>query len=133
MLRENKVTPEVEKKLDMTRAEMEQFVKKYERGKARPAARPGREIKVDPNAKGRTVGPDYRAPESLPNVTVSERSSRTGTGNPTDTVSGLSEGAEAAAPRAYQSKYNAYKTSVGRASTTSAPRPSTTPSGGGNR
>lgn len=128
LLKENRVTPDVEKELGMTRAEMEQFVKKYEKGKPRPAAGPGREIKVDPNAKGRTVGPDYKAAETLPDLAVSKSTSRSGNVAPTDTLSGLSEGAESAAPKAYQSKFNAYKSSLGRASLSNAPRRPATPS-----
>jgi hypothetical protein len=120
LLKENKVTPEVEKQFDMTRGEMEQFVKKFEKGKPRPAAGPGREIKVNGETAERTFDPNRKAPENLPNVAVSNRNDRSGQDSRTDDLHSLSEGSQVAAPRALRSRYDAYRSSIGR--TTIVPR-----------
>ncbi len=135
LLKEDRVTPDVEKQLGMSKGEMEQFVKRYEKS-ARPKApgRAGREIKVKGETKPeRVFDPNRKAPEALPNVAVSNKSQRQGSDLPTDTNGGLSEGADAPVPKALRGRFNAYKTSTGNsgAGGNSPGRPST--AGGTNR
>jgi hypothetical protein len=133
MLRENKVTPDVEKQLGFTKEQLEQFVKKYEKPKERPPVGPGREIKVKTDTPERKFNPDRKAPEGLQNVTTSQRNQRTGNASLIDDVSGLSEGSSSAAPKVYQKRFEAYKSSLAQPGMSPPQSGATAPANGTNK
>jgi hypothetical protein len=120
LLKENKVTPDLEKQFGMDKVQMEQFVKKFEKRKNAPPVGPGRDIKVKPGATERAFDPNRKAPEGLPNVAVSKSNERQGADNRNDDLRGLTEGSQVVAPKALRSRFDAYRSSLGR--TTLGPR-----------
>jgi hypothetical protein len=133
LLNEDKVTPDLEKKLGMTKDEMQQFVKKYERGKPRPAAGPGKDIKVKAESTERTFDKDRKAPETLPDVAVSNKNDRAGNVVPTDQNNKLFQGSESAAPKAVKARIDAYRSSLGRSNVTDPRRGPAPAKGGGTK
>ena len=100
LLTENKFTPDVERRLNMTKEEAEQFVKPYEKAlKPKQPVRAGREIPVKPNQPERKFDPNRPAPEALPNVATSSRNERGGNVVPTDDLHALAEGTKTPVPR----------------------------------
>ena len=131
LLNENKFTPDVERRLDMTKEQAEQFVKPYEKAlKPKQPARAGREIPVKANQPERKFDPNRPAPEALPNVATSSRNERGGNVVPTDELHGLSEGSKTPVPKALQARMNAYTESLAR-SPVKAPARRAAPAGGG--
>jgi hypothetical protein len=111
LLKDDKFTPDVEKKLGMSKEEAEQFVKKYEKREQPGPAGPGRTIDVKPE-KEKVIDPNRKAPEFNPKGQRSERASRTGTLIPTDNISQLNEGGKSAPPPELRRSFEAYMKGV---------------------
>ena len=128
MLKEDKVTPELEKRLGMTKDQMQQFVKKYEQKGKRPAARKAQDIASKPGQE-QSLDPNRKAPEFQPGVTASGRNERASSNLNDDANAGLAEGSLSTAPPELRKRFEAYKSSLGRSSTggnrssTSSPMP----------
>jgi hypothetical protein len=132
LLKDNKFTPDVEKKLGMSRDEAEQFVKPYEKAlKPRGPVREAREIKVDPNKPERKFDPNRKAPEALPDVATSKSNERSGNVVPTDELHGLSQGSQSPVPKALQKRMSAYNDSLARSPVTAPARRSAPANSGG--
>jgi len=121
LLKQDKVTPDLEKNMGMTKDEMQQFVKKFEKKDPRPAARAAREIQAKPGQE-RKIDPNRKAPDFQPGVTASNRNARGSSNLNEDNNAGLSEGSLSNAPPELRKRFEAYKSSLGRVK--SAPGPS---------
>ena len=123
LLRENKITPEIEKQSGMSKEEMEQFVKKYlGTPKAQPG--PGRVIDVKPgeqkNMDPRRPGPDFNPGDFSPS---SERQAGQVV---QDTDRNMAQGNRSEAPLEIKSRFEAFKDSLSRSTATrpaAPPRP----------
>jgi hypothetical protein len=124
-------TTDLEEATGMSRSEIEQFVKQYEKVESGPAG-PGREIEVEPGASGE----DARASADLPglgNHSISTRAIKDRGGIPQDQIRDNQEGVRFAPPAEFRGKIEGYKNAVSR-SRTSTPRSAPAPApGGGTR
>ncbi|MDX2036622.1 MAG: hypothetical protein SFX72_08215 [Isosphaeraceae bacterium] len=114
LLEQDRVTPELEKRIGMTRDEMQQFVKKFEQKSPRAAAREGQEIKAGPGGPERKLDPNRKAPDLQPGLRASNRNQRGSNTGIEDKNSGLSEGNTTTAPPELRKRFEAYKSSLGR-------------------
>jgi hypothetical protein len=120
-------TSDLEAATGMSRSEMEQFVKQYEKVKSAPAGE-GREIEVQPGASGE----DARASADLPglgNHSISTRAIKDRGNIPQDQIRDNQEGVRFAPPPEFRGKVEGYKNAVSR-SRPSKPRTAPAPSGG---
>jgi hypothetical protein len=129
LIAKDAVTPELEKDTGMSRAQMEQFVRDYEKKKSAPAG-PGRDIQVKPGTRD---GADKPA-ANLQGINLKSRSS---TRNRTDRdkmgrddARNNIEGIRFTAPPEFRSKVEGYKSILSR-SRTGAPRAARPAAGGG--
>jgi hypothetical protein len=125
LLKDDKFTPDVEKKLGMSRDEAEQFVKKFEKREQPGPTGEGRTIEAKPE-KEKVFDKDRKAPEFKTSATVSNSNTRTGTSIPQDNISGLSEGGKSAPPPEIRRQYEAFKRSLAKSKVV-APSTSTPP------
>ena len=122
LLAKDAVTPELEKETGMTRAQMEQFVKKYEKAKSAPAG-PGREIQVKPGDRDEADKPAANLPGIDPKTGLPPRivTDRGQMGR--DDVRNNIEGIRFTAPPEFRSKVEGYKSTLSRSRTgAAAPR-----------
>jgi hypothetical protein len=126
------VTPELEKDTGMTRAQMEQFVKDYEKMKSAPAG-PGREIQVKPGDRDSNDKPAA----NLPGINRSNRSSTknlTGRGKMGhDDARNNIEGIRFTAPPEFRSKVEGYKNTLSRSQKGAAATRAARPTGSGGQ
>ena len=122
LLKDDKFTPDVEKKIGMSREEAEQFVKKFENRQQPGPAGPGRTIEAKPE-KERVFDPNRPAPKFETKAISSNSASRTGTSIPQDNLSGLSEGGKSAPPIELRKKFEAYMKGVANAKSTAPSGP----------
>ena len=106
----------------MTREQIEQIAKKYEKVKSEPAA-PGREIEVKPGQQA----PPAKPGTNLPGF---DRTQRIGTKNltgrgdmPQDTVREMNEGARSEAPAEWRGRVEGYKTRIAASKVAARRRP----------
>ncbi|WP_165248544.1 hypothetical protein [Paludisphaera soli] len=132
LLDKNADTSDLEAATGMSRTEMDQFVKQYEKLKSEPAG-PGREIEVEPGQSGE----DVRATPGLPGLGERARSSSKAIkergGMAQDEVRGNQEGLRFAPPPEFRGKVEGYKNALSRRPAPGrapAPQP---PAGGGTR
>jgi hypothetical protein len=112
LVRNNQITPELEKATGMSREEMEQFVQKYRKTPRGPDGE-GREIKVNPDdPKG--SAPQPKLSELKSSVSVKPRTDREGGATPDDQIRENVEGARFVVPPEIRSRYEAYKSSLSR-------------------
>ena len=111
LLKDDKFTPDVEKKLGMSKGEAEQFVKKFEKKEQPGPSGPGRTIEAKPE-KEKVFDPKRQAPKFDSTATASDRASRTGTTIPQDNISQLSEGSKSSPPPDLRRQFEAYKKSL---------------------
>jgi hypothetical protein len=111
LLRNNQVTPQLEKETGMSREQMEQFVTKFKGAPKAPAGQ-GREIKVSPG-KEQTI-PNRSLPDLNPGTRVGSRTTRDRGGVVQDQIRDNVEGGRIAVPAELRSGYEAYKSSVSR-------------------
>lgn len=120
-------TSDLEAATGMSRTEIEQFVKQYERIESGPAG-PGREIEVEPGASGE----DARAASDLPglgNHSISTRALKDRGSIPQDEIRDNQEGVRFAPPPEFRGKIEGYKSAVSR-SRAATPRGAPAPQGG---
>ena len=123
LIKDDKFTPEVERKLGLTKEEAAELAKKYDASvKPKGAARPGQEIKLKQEKAERKFDPNRQAPEKLPDRAVSSRNDRGGNVVPTDDVHALAEGAQTPVPKALQKRVKAYTESLARSPVTAPSR-----------
>jgi hypothetical protein len=124
MLRENKITSDIEKQTGMSKEEMEQFVKKYG---GTPKAQPGegRTIEVKPGTDKR-LDPTRLGPEFNPGTT-SSRSDRGAGSVVQDNERGNVQGNRSVAPPEIRTRLEAYKSSLSRSNLDRTPPRSSTP------
>ena len=129
LIKNNQVTPELEKATGMSREEMEQFVEKYRKTPKGPAGE-GREIKVNPDdQKGATAQPKLSELKTTAPVraqTVRERGASVD-----DQVRDNVEGTRFVVPPEIRSRYEAYKSSVLRSPAIQPARPAPASGSGG--
>ncbi|MDG3005170.1 hypothetical protein [Paludisphaera mucosa] len=122
-------TSELEAETGMSRTEMEQFVKQYEKLKSEPAG-PGREIEIKPGQSGEGV----RAEPGLPGLGDRARSSsktikeRGATAQ--DEIRDNQEGIRFAPPAEFRGKVEGYKNALSRRPGSPARPSRPAPSGG---
>ena len=123
-------TSDVEKETGMSRSEMEQFVKQYEKVQSEPTG-PGREIEVKPGQSGESA----RAAANLPGLdprATSTRAIRERGAMPQDEIRDNQEGVRFAPPAEFRGKVEGYKNALSRSRAPSA-APATRPASGGSR
>jgi hypothetical protein len=126
LLKNNQVTPELEKESGMSREQMEQFVTKFKKApKAAPG--PGRQIQVKPG-KDRVFNPNRKLPDLGPNAHVGNRTGRGRGATVQDQIRDNTEGGRFEIPPELRSGFEAYKSSLSRSK--SAARPAASGSGG---
>jgi len=112
LLEQDAVTPDLENATGMTKAEMEQFVKKYERVETEPAG-PGRDIEVKPGKAGEDAGPSTGLPP-LPNHARTTRNITNRGSLPQDEARGNIEGLRFAPPAEFRGRVESYKNALSR-------------------
>jgi hypothetical protein len=127
LLKNDKVTPEMEQQTGMSRGEMEQFVKKFQKPKD-AAAGPGRELTVKPGQAQPGVA-GSNVPALDPKTSFNRRSTVSTKGLPQDAVQGNVQGARSQAPLELRSRVQAYRNSLSRP--TAPARATAAPQGGG--
>ena len=129
LIKNNQVTPELEKETGMSREEMEQFVEKYRKTPKGPAGE-GREIKVDPeDQKGAT--PQPKLSELKTSARVRSRRSASVARRSTTRFATMSKGpGSSCLPRSAR-KYEAYKSSLSRSPALQPARPAPATGSGG--
>ncbi|MDR3622568.1 MAG: hypothetical protein P4L85_24670, partial [Paludisphaera borealis] len=112
LLAKDAVTPDIEAATGMSKSEMQQFVKKYERGKSAPAG-PGREIDIKPGDSTKDATPSANLPDlgghKFSSKNVTDRGSRG-----RDDARGMSEGIRFAAPAEFRGRVEGYKNALSR-------------------
>jgi len=130
LVKNNQVTPELEKATGMSREEMEQFVQKYPKTPKGPAGQ-GREIKVNPDdQKGATPRPklsELKTSAPVRTQTVRERGAAVD-----DPFRDNVEGTRFVVPPEIRARYEAYKSSLSRSPAIQPVRPAPA-SGSGRR
>jgi len=130
LLEKDAVTPDLEKETGMTREQMEQFVKKYEKVKSGPAG-PGREIQVKPGERGEDAKPSANLPGINRQDRYSSKNIKDKGAMPRDEVRNNLEVIRFAPPQEFRSKVEGYKSTLARSRPGSAPRPAPARAGGG--
>lgn len=122
LLDKNQVTPEVEKELGMSKEELNQFVKRYEKTPQTNEPGPAREIEAKPGqAPG--VDPNRTLPDLNPSATFNTQTLRERGAFVQDQVRGNNEGVRLEPPRALRSGYDAYLRSLSRTRSNAARKP----------
>ncbi len=96
----------------MSRSEIEQFVKQYEKVESGPAG-PGRDIEIEPGASGE----DARASANLPglgNHSITSSALKNRGSIPQDQIRGNQEGVRFAPPPEFRGKVEGYKNALSR-------------------
>jgi hypothetical protein len=110
LLKDDTKARALEKETGMSRDELEQFVKKFDKA---PQADPGapRDLTATPG-KDKTLDPNRKIADSLAGSTVSGRNQRGAGVVPQDTTGGNVEGARTVAPVEFRSRFEAYQNSL---------------------
>jgi len=123
ILRAGKSTKELEAETGMTRQEMQDLVKKFEKVD-KPPAEPGRDLKGEVG-KDRVFDTNRKIGDPIKANTNSDRSVRGPGAVAGDTLAGDAEGARSAAPPEYKARWEAYRSSLAKTdsgSTKAAPK-----------
>jgi hypothetical protein len=123
LLKENKVTPELEKDLGMSKEQLDQFVKKFEKA-PKTAAGGGREIDVKPGTP-QEIDPNRKLPELTTGATASTKQMRERGSFVQDTLRGNNEGVRFEPPPEYRAGFDAFKSSLLRSRAIEGGRPAT--------
>jgi hypothetical protein len=113
LLEKDEITPELEKDMEMSRSEMEQFVRKYER-KETEAAGPGRTIEAKPGEEKADDKPSTGFGGIRRNTPFSTRTDRGGKSLPEDQVRGNVEGVRVQVPPELRGKFDRYIKNLSR-------------------
>jgi hypothetical protein len=119
LLRDEKAARRLEQDTGLTRQQMEQFAKKFEKAPQRPVGE-GRDIAVAPG-QDRVLDPGRTIPDPLPGQTVRTRNERGAGAVAPDQESGNRQGVRSIAPEEFRNKFDAYRKGISR----SAPAPGT--------
>ncbi len=122
LLAKDAVTPDLEKETGMTREQMEQFVKKYEKVKSAPAG-PGREIAVKPGDREPTDRPSANLPGFGRQERYSTKSQKDRGQMVRDDVQNNLEGISFKPPPEFRSKFEGYRTSLARTRSGASSKP----------
>ncbi len=113
LLRSGKDTSKLEAETGMTRQEMEQFVKKFEKTQPKPPVREGQELKGDVT-KDKTLDPNRKIANPT-NQNIERKIVKRGAGaNGQDQLAGDAEGGRTVAPPDYYKRYEAYRKSLSK-------------------
>ena len=113
LLANDAVTPEIENATGMSKAQMEQFVKKYEQPKSAPAG-PGREIDVKPGEPSEAVKPSANLPDLGGHTRFSSKNITDRNAMAQDTVRNNAEGIRFTPPAEFRGKVEGYKNALSR-------------------
>jgi len=116
LIAKDAVTPELEKDTGMSRAQMEQFVKDYEKTKSAPAG-PGRDIQVKPGERNGADKPAANLSGINPKSRASTRNSTDRGKLGHDETRNNIEGIRFTAPPEFRSKVEGYKSILSRSRT----------------
>ena len=116
MLDKGQITPEMEQSLGMSKEELNQFVKKFEKA---PKADPGqgRDIEVKPGRGGPQLDPNRTLPDLNPSATVGTKQMRERGTMVQDTVRGNNEGMRIDIPRELRAGFDAYRGTLSKSKT----------------
>jgi hypothetical protein len=117
LLRDEKAARQLEQDTGLSREQMEQFAKKFEKAPPRPAGE-GRDIAVTPG-QDRVLDPGRTLPDPLPGQAVRTRNERGAGAVAPDQESGNRQGVRSIAPEEFRNKFDAYRKGISR----SAPAP----------
>jgi hypothetical protein len=131
LLAKDAVTPDLEKETGMTREQMEQFVKKYEKGKSEPAG-PGREIEVKPGDRGSNDKPSANLPGIDSRSRFSTKNLKDRGTMSRDDMRNNVEGIRFTPPPEFRAKIEGYKSTLARSRSGSSSR-SARPAGAGTQ
>jgi hypothetical protein len=114
MLKSDQVPDELLKETGMSKEELNQFVKKFEKA---PKAEPGegREIEAKPG-KPQAVDPNLKTTDLNPSTRVNSSTLREGRTVTEDSLRGNNEGARFVPPAEIRARYEAYRKSLARPS-----------------
>src|SRR5262249_43543852 len=122
LIAKDAVTPDLEKETGMTREQMEQFVRKYEKPKSQPVGA-GREFEVKPGERE----PNDKPSPNLPGMDLRSRFSSKNIKDPgsmaRDDVRSNLEGIRFTPPAEFRSKIEGYKSTLARSRSSSSVRP----------
>jgi len=107
VLDRNEVTPDLEKDMGMSRSEMEQFVKKFEKRRAEEVGQ-GRNIEIKRSDDSTGAMPSRGLTGINPKSSFSTRSTRDGSAMVKDDVRGNIEGVRVQVPSELRGKYEGY-------------------------
>jgi hypothetical protein len=117
-------TKQLEKDSGLTRDQMEQFVRKFEKPKQSESTRPGGEIEAKPG-QDKTIDPSRTIADPIRSGVNSGRRERAAGGVAQDQITGQSEGARIQAPAEWRARFEAYRNTIAGAS--AGTQPSNTP------
>ncbi|HEX8201649.1 MAG TPA: hypothetical protein VF590_14290 [Isosphaeraceae bacterium] len=117
LLRDDETARRLEQDTGLSRAQMEQFAKKFEGAPERPAGE-ARDVAVAPS-QDRAIDPGRTIPDALPGQTVRTRNERGPGAVAPDQEGGNRQGVRSIAPEEYRNKFDAYRKGISR----SAPAP----------
>jgi hypothetical protein len=129
VLKDDQAAKELEDRTGMTREQLEQFAKKYEKPKSGPAG-PGREIEVKPGEQtpvkpGENL-PGFDRTQRMDSKSIRERGTM-----PQDTVRNMEQGWRSEPPPEWRGKVEGYKTKLARSRVTPTRRATRPPAAGG--
>jgi hypothetical protein len=120
LLRENKVTPDMEKEVGMTKQEMEQFVQRF-KGAPKGKAAPGRDIEVKPE-RSKAIDSQTKGLSNRIQGTTRNFTERRGNSLPQDDTSGLTQGTRSQIPAEIRGRVDAYRSGISRERTSTSAR-----------
>lgn len=126
VLDKNEVTPDLEKDMGMTRAEMEQFVRKFEKQQAAQPG-PGREVEIKPGDGSAGSKPSKGLSGIDRNTSFSNRTSRNPNTMSKDEIRDNVEGVRFEVPSELRSKYEGYVNRLSRSRGAAARPPQPNP------
>jgi hypothetical protein len=133
LLANDKVTPEIEKATGMNRAQLEQFVKKYEARKSAPAG-PGRELEVKPGEPSTKDRPGSNLPGIDRQTRFTNKNMKDRGTMSTDDARDNLEGIRFTPPPELRGKFEAFKSTLAKSRASRAPRPAPVrPTGAGGQ
>ena len=127
LLRSGKSTKELEAETGMSRQEMDQFVKKFEKVKKTDAT-PGSDLKGDV-AKDKILDKNRKIADPIKANTVRGRVERGPGTIAQDNLAGDAEGSRSVAPAEYKARWDAYRSSLSKSDAPASTNPKSPPAG----
>jgi hypothetical protein len=119
LLKDDLTARQLEQETGLSRAQMEQFAKKFEKAPQAPAGE-GRDIAVSPG-QDQTLDPSRTIPDPLAGQTVPGRNRRGPGLLAPDPEGGNRQGIRSIAPQEYRSQFDAYRKRISRSAPAPAP------------